>query len=138
MKISLSKFYQEITGKTTANLSTTTRALTRWGIPFDPNANKVDRVEVRFLDAARVKWQEETAAAAAQGQTNSHPGSGDSERMQKMRDAKAAKAGQADALKDIHAVLTEIRDQHGAALARVEEILNRIYRDLYGDKKHTG
>jgi hypothetical protein len=64
MKVSLSKFYQEVTGTTTATRTTTGAALKRWGIPFDEAAAKSDAVDVAHLADAKAKHAEEVAAKA--------------------------------------------------------------------------
>jgi hypothetical protein len=65
MKISLSKFYKEITGKTTVNRSTTTGALTRWGVPFEDNSAKADVVDIVHLEGAKATYAAEQAVKEA-------------------------------------------------------------------------
>lgn len=55
MKVSISKFYKEVTGKTTVNRGTCTLALARWGVPVDDlGANvKGDAVDIAHLESAK-------------------------------------------------------------------------------------
>lgn len=68
MKVSMSKFYKEVTGSNTANRVVTQKALERWGVPydqFDNGAKKGDAVDVTFLEQAREKWKSESAERVA-------------------------------------------------------------------------
>jgi len=66
MKVSMTKFYREVTGRTTANRATTGAALTRWGVPFTERAGgKGDVVDIAHLESARAKWQQEVANGEA-------------------------------------------------------------------------
>ena len=64
MKVSISKFYKEVTGKTTVNSATCTAALERWGVPFDDMASKTkgDAVDVSHLELAKKVYATEVAA----------------------------------------------------------------------------
>jgi hypothetical protein len=65
MKISLSKFYKEVTGTSTVNRATTTAALARWGVPFDDNTAKSDVVDIVHLASATATHAAEKAAREA-------------------------------------------------------------------------
>jgi hypothetical protein len=66
MKISLSKFYKEVTSSTTVNRKTTEAALRRWKIPFDHKSKANDVVDADHLPTARALWAAEKAKQAAQ------------------------------------------------------------------------
>ena len=65
MKVSLSKFYREVTGTTTVNRSSVVAAMTRWNVPYDEGNPKGDVVDVMHLPAASLQWREEQAAREA-------------------------------------------------------------------------
>ena len=60
MKISVSKFYQEVTKSKTANSVVCQPALERWGVPFTKGI-KGDAVDASYLDVAKAKWEAECA-----------------------------------------------------------------------------
>jgi hypothetical protein len=65
MKVSMTKFYNEITGSRTGNKTVIGPALERWGVPFDqPNgiSGKGDAIDVKWLEVAREKYAAEVAA----------------------------------------------------------------------------
>jgi len=66
MKVSLTKFYQEITGSSTANRSITEAAMQRWGVPFEiAEGAKGDAVDVVYLEPARKAYAAERAELEA-------------------------------------------------------------------------
>jgi hypothetical protein len=65
MKVSMSKFYKDVTGRTTANRKTTANALKRWNVPFDEAAGTTDVVDVAHLSLARAAWEVELKEQAA-------------------------------------------------------------------------
>lgn len=65
MKISVSKFYQEVTKSKTANSVVCQPALERWGVPFTKGI-KGDAVDASYLDVAKAKWEAECAEREAE------------------------------------------------------------------------
>lgn len=108
MKISLGKFYQEVTGsKTTARHSITT-ALDRWKIPYDADVGPgADAVDIAYLGAAKVSYSEEVAAgehAKSEAQRQRY------EREKKFEEKLQALA---EAVGRIESVVSEIRRRLG-------------------------
>jgi len=65
MKITRSRFYEEVTGRATGNLGTTMGALRRWQVPFDDNATpRAKIIDIAHLPAARAAWMREQAELA--------------------------------------------------------------------------
>lgn len=77
MKISASKFYREVTGKTTASHATVLPALKRWGVPIPVGyVKKTEVFDIEHLPQAKIIWakeQEEVAARRARRLANHRP-----------------------------------------------------------------
>ena len=64
MKISMSKFYREVTNTSTVNKNTIVPALIRWGVPYDDTEAKRDCIDIVHLETAKKLWASEQAAKA--------------------------------------------------------------------------
>jgi hypothetical protein len=96
MKVSLTKFYQEITGASTANRSVTEAAMQRWNVPYEiSEGSKGDAVDVVYLEPARKAYAAERAESdARRGPRTSNGSGGDCEALDRntkaLRDVEAA------------------------------------------------
>jgi len=118
MKISMSKFYREVTNTSTVNKHTIVPALIRWGVPYDDTEAKRDCIDIVHLETAKKLWASEQAAKALAREKAPRPpvkANGELPVAHAYADDAALKAN-TKALRDVEAAIM-LLIEHLAALA---------------------
>lgn len=64
MKVSMSKFYESVTGKNSSGRGNMIAAFKRWGLPDLPKDAKGDCIDISYLGQAKAAWTREEEEAA--------------------------------------------------------------------------
>lgn len=112
MLVSISKFYQEVTGAQTGSHGTTIPALKRWGVPVPDQPGRKAVIDVSFLPQAKEAWAKEQIELAERRGARSSTGNGST----------PLRKGTAH---DI-SMIKELLHAQSQAIGRVEETLNKI------------
>jgi hypothetical protein len=118
MKVSLTKFYHEVTGNSTTDKKLSIACLDRWQVPYDKDAGKRDVVDVKYLGQAAIAHKAEQDEREAKRKAREPKPKAEEHHM--IRDEVLQKLDDIETRQKAMAV----------AVGRLESIVNRIGVEL--------